>query len=201
MRKNTARGTTYTCDLYGVPCAGISFPQKMFFSPFFPPPVSAEKTSQLLLPVNIETSNKHTQKRIGHKMLFDASDATDDALTAPFRTVPDSGLKLLNPGSVGGATIFPNRPRVEEIYKPERQPASPTFACQQKSLTDENMKILGLLVLGASGPCEIQGVFFGCDKRATCVNVFFSLFFFRCLPVGCLEQFFFRKQSVLGGSV
>lgn len=27
-------------------------------------------------------------------MLFDASDTTDDSLTAPFRTVPDSGLKL-----------------------------------------------------------------------------------------------------------
>ena len=91
----------FDCDLYGVPCAGISSPPKCSSHLFFPPPISAEKTSQLLLPVKIETSNKHTQKRIGHKMLFDASDATDDALTAPFRTVPDSGLKLLNPGSVG----------------------------------------------------------------------------------------------------
>lgn len=35
-----------------------------------------------------------TTRLIGHKMLFDASDATDDALTAPFKTVPDSMFTL-----------------------------------------------------------------------------------------------------------
>ena len=35
-----------------------------------------------------------TTRLIGHKMLFDASDTTDDSLTAPFRTVPDSMFTL-----------------------------------------------------------------------------------------------------------
>ena len=40
---------------------------------------------------------------------------------------------------------------MEEICKPETKPASPTFACQQKSLTDGNIKILGLFGFGRFG--------------------------------------------------
>ena len=33
------------------------------------------------------------------------------------------------------------------------------------------------------------------------MNVFFSLDFFRCLPVGCLEQFFFSESKVSWGDL
>lgn len=102
-------------------------------------------------------------------------------------------------GSVGFGGwhhILSNRPRVEKICKPETKPASPTFACQQISLTDGNMKILWLFGFGRFGALKSWsslGVTQGQQVWKCPFRLFFLLF---ARGVFGKDFSLIRKQSV-----